>query len=84
MKKLVKRILILSLGWLFIILGIAGLFLPVLQGIFFLFIGVFLLSRESETVHRQVEKLRERYPRFGHYMDKAGEKVREWKKRVMG
>jgi uncharacterized membrane protein YbaN (DUF454 family) len=84
MKRLVKRILILSLGWMFIVLGILGLFLPVLQGILFLFIGIFLVSRESKTVHRQVEKLRKRYPRFEYYMDKAGEKVRGWKKKVTG
>jgi uncharacterized membrane protein YbaN (DUF454 family) len=32
----IKRALVLIAGWAFILLGIAGLFLPVLQGILFL------------------------------------------------
>ena len=42
----VRRILILSAGWLFIALGVLGLFLPFLQGVLFLMIGFSLLSLE--------------------------------------
>jgi uncharacterized protein len=84
MKEIIKRVLILSLGWFFIILGIIGLFLPVLQGILFLFIGLIILSRASKTVRNWLEKLKTRYPKFGYYLDKAKEKVRGWKKKVMG
>ncbi|MDF2763638.1 MAG: hypothetical protein K0S81_632 [Rhodospirillales bacterium] len=71
MTAQLRRIAILILGWIFILLGIAGLFLPFLQGFLFLFIGVLLLSRESEIVRRQLERTRERYPKFGRYMDEA-------------
>jgi len=37
-------------GWGFILLGIAGLFLPVLQGILFLAIGVKLVGRRSRAL----------------------------------
>ena len=47
MNRRVKRYAILILGWVFIFLGILGLFLPILQGILFLTIGLILLSRES-------------------------------------
>jgi len=43
MKKLSRQIEIL-LGVIFLIAGIAGLFLPVLQGILFILIGLALLS----------------------------------------
>ena len=39
MKPRVKRILILVAGWSFILLGIAGLFLPFLQGVSFSFLS---------------------------------------------
>ena len=44
MPRPVKRVFILALGWTFIVLGILGLFLPILQGILFLLIGFILLS----------------------------------------
>ena len=40
MKTHAKRILLLMVGWSFILLGIAGLFLPILQGVLFLLIGL--------------------------------------------
>jgi len=66
-----KRLLILATGWLFVLLGILGLVLPVLQGILFLAIGFYLLSLESPWVHRKMEQVRERYPRIGGTMDEA-------------
>jgi uncharacterized membrane protein YbaN (DUF454 family) len=79
MAAQLRRIAILTLAWLFILLGILGLFLPFLQGVLFLFIGLLLLSRESETARRQLKRLRARYPKFGHYMDEAeGWMKKQW------
>ena len=47
---LAKRVFIYILGWGFILLGIVGLFLPVLQGILFLLIGLLILSKESRIL----------------------------------
>ncbi len=44
--------LVYGLGWTFLILGVAGLFLPFLQGILFILVGLFLLSREVEWARR--------------------------------
>ena len=55
----------------FIVLGIIGLFLPILQGILFLLIGFILLSRESEWAQRRLEMLKTRYPRFAEKYDAA-------------
>ncbi|WP_418791576.1 PGPGW domain-containing protein [Phosphitispora sp. TUW77] len=62
MQAQAKRILIMILGWLFIILGIAGLFLPFLQGILFLLIGLYLLSHESRWAKTQLHKIKKRHP----------------------
>ena len=65
MARLAKRIAILALGWVFILFGIVGLFLPILQGFLFLLIGLALLSSESKTARRILERLRARYPGLG-------------------
>ena len=50
------------LGVCFLLLGVAGLFLPVLQGILFLIIGTLLLAGESIWVRRKIAGLKTRYP----------------------
>jgi uncharacterized protein len=57
-----KRIVLEITGWAFIVLGIAGLFLPVLQGILFLLIGLSILSAEHHWARRWISKLRQRFP----------------------
>jgi uncharacterized membrane protein YbaN (DUF454 family) len=49
-------------GWLFIFLGIIGLFLPVLQGILFLFLGIIILAPEIPFFHSLIIKLEKRHP----------------------
>ncbi|MFT5485730.1 MAG: uncharacterized membrane protein YbaN (DUF454 family) [Paracoccaceae bacterium] len=81
MKKRLKRYAVLALGWIFIILGILGLFLPILQGILFLTIGLILLSRESEWAAARLDWLKARYPRFGKTYDEADRRaLRLWKR----
>lgn len=44
--------LVFVLGWTFLVLGVAGLFLPFLQGVLFILVGLFLLSREVAWARR--------------------------------
>ncbi len=80
-----QRWLIIGLGWMFILLGIAGLVLPVLQGILFLAIGVLLLASVSYRVRRWLVIARRRYPAFGRALDAGRHRVRamgrRWVKR---
>lgn len=62
MLKLPKRFIRLILGWLFIILGVLGLFLPILQGILFLAIGFVLLAPDVPFFKRMMKKIKKRYP----------------------
>jgi hypothetical protein len=41
-----------TLGWLFILLGLIGLVLPVLQGVIFLVIGIALVGRRNPLIRR--------------------------------
>lgn len=84
MKPTVKRIIIIVLGWFFIVLGIAGLFLPVVQGILFLLIGFYLLSHESRWARKLLDKMMTRYPAVGRQFYKLKEKNRRLFKKIFG
>jgi uncharacterized membrane protein YbaN (DUF454 family) len=57
-----KRILLEISGWAFVALGIAGLFLPFLQGILFLLVGLTILSMNHHWARRWIARLLERFP----------------------
>lgn len=84
MKSRTKRILVLIVGWSFILLGILGLFLPILQGILFLLVGLIILSSEYVWAHRLLTRLRERFPRLGRTADQATTKATAWLRRISG
>ena len=73
-----RRWLYLLVGWVFIVLGILGLFLPVLQGVLFLLIGLIILSSEYLWAHKLLTKLRGHFPRLAHVFDEAAERARGW------
>ena len=58
-----KKIGLLIIGWIFIGLGILGLFLPILQGLLFIMIGLAILSSRSKTIRLFLKSLEKRYPR---------------------
>lgn len=64
MKLQVKRFVVLAIGWLLIAFGVVGLFLPILQGVLFIMLGLLVLSGESETAHRWLQRGRQRYPQI--------------------
>lgn len=82
MKKQIKRVALLVVGWAFILLGIVGLFLPVLQGILFLLIGLFILSSEYVWAHNLLQKLKQRYPRIAEHFEHAKTRAEAWMNRM--
>ena len=68
----------MTLGWAFVLLGILGLFLPVLQGILFILIGLIVLSTEYIWAHRLVEKLKARFPKIAQKAHDASAQVHRW------
>ncbi len=82
MQRAVKKFAVLSLGWAFIALGVLGLFLPVLQGVLFLLIGLLILSTEYVWAHRLLQKLRERFPRIASTADEARTRAEHYMNRV--
>ena len=82
MRRGIRHYIILTLGWIFIFLGILGLFLPILQGILFLCIGGLLLSSESPRMRLLIMKLGRRYPKLREALTAAKGKARAWRDRL--
>jgi uncharacterized protein len=82
MTRGVKKALALVAGWAFIVLGIIGLFLPIMQGVLFLMIGLTILSSEYVWAHHLLTKIRERFPRIALFSDRARNKATGWMRRV--
>jgi len=77
----IKKIGLLIIGWLFIVLGVFGLFLPFLQGILFILIGLAILSSRSEIIKRLLKHLEERHPHHHQRIENLREKIRSWFKK---
>jgi len=76
-----KKIGILIIGWFLIGLGIIGLFVPLLQGILFILIGLSILSSRSTLVRRFLKRIEERFPHHFERIEIWKEKVRHWFKK---
>ena len=57
------RIGIFIAGWVLILIGVAGLVLPGLQGILTILLGAALLSLDNELVYRGLRRALVRWPR---------------------
>ncbi len=79
MKATLKHVVIKAVGWLFILLGLIGLFLPFLQGILFILIGLSILSAEYVWAHQLLAYLRTRFPKLHHQVHKATQWVGRWR-----
>lgn len=73
--KSVKRTFYILIAVLFIIVGICGLVLPILNGIIFLLLGFILLSFESPYIHHHLERIASKndvinrwYKKLDHWM----------------
>ena len=82
MQRTIRQYVLLGLGWIFIFLGILGLFLPVLQGVLFLCIGTLMLSGVSPRMRLLTMRLGQRYPRFRSALNASRSGAREWRARL--
>ncbi len=82
-----RRFLLWVAGWFCIFLGILGLFLPILQGILFLLIGLFILSLVSPRIRLLRRKLRAkaraRYPKWTGTFEEAEMRAGRMVKRIL-
>jgi len=71
------RVAIFVLGWLLILVGIAGLVLPGIQGIATILVGAALLSLDNELVYRGLRRLLARWPKAWHRLEGFRERAHE-------
>ncbi len=64
-----------ALGWGFLLLGVAGLVLPVLQGWLFIAIGALLLSPDIPAFARLMSWLEARFPRLRSAIQAARRRI---------
>jgi hypothetical protein len=76
------RVTIFLVGWLLILVGVAGLVLPGLQGIVTILAGAALLSLDNELVYRGLRRLLARWPnlwhKVEHFREKAHDRIHGW------
>ncbi len=79
-KKQIKKAFVLSLAVVFLLLGLAGLVLPILQGWLFLMISLLLFSMYSPSLREWIHQRTVKYPRIHPYIHRA----QEWTTKVFG
>lgn len=57
-----KRLAFIAAGWVLLMLGAVGLFLPILPGVLLLIVGLSILSVEYAWARRWMISLRRRFP----------------------
>ena len=77
MSKL-KKIALIILGWFFLLLGIIGLFLPFLQGVLFIMIGLAILSSRSEIIRRFLSHIEQRHPHHHERYVALKKRIKGW------
>jgi uncharacterized membrane protein YbaN (DUF454 family) len=65
----------------FLVLGFIGLFLPILQGVLFLLLGLAILGTESRRVRRLLDEIKKRHPGPWRRAEKIKARLSGWKKR---
>jgi len=76
-----KKVARLMLGWGFILVGIVGLFVPILQGVLFLVVGLVILSSEYVWAARLLQRLRTRFPGLSARFEQAAANAHKWANR---
>jgi uncharacterized protein len=71
MRTALRRVLRHGLGWGLLLLGVAGLVLPVLQGWLLIALGALLLSPDIPVFARALAWVEKRFPRLGGAISRA-------------
>lgn len=70
MAEKIKKGVFIIVGWGLVVAGIIGIFLPIVQGLLLIALGIFFLSRGSETVRDFVEEIRKKFPALDRILRK--------------
>jgi Putative transmembrane protein (PGPGW) len=76
--SLITRVLLHSLGWALVAVGLAGLVLPGIQGVLTLALGFAVISVASKRVHRWLRGRFRRWPKGWRRLERARRRVDRW------
>jgi uncharacterized protein len=65
-------------GYLFLVLGVLGLFLPFLQGFLFIVIGLLILAKHAVWAQKLLQRFRDQHPKAGEMIDRAETTMADW------
>jgi uncharacterized protein YqgC (DUF456 family) len=71
-------IILLVLGYGFLLLGLVGLIFPILPGWIFIFVGLLILAKQASWARRALDWLRSRHPRVEAIIDRADTISTRW------
>lgn len=77
MKSKTKHIFRLCAGWFFLLLGIIGLVLPILQGVLFIAIGAVLLAPDIPFFQRTLDRIKNRFPKLSEKIERFEKKFKK-------
>lgn len=69
------------LGYFLLILGVIGIFLPILQGTLFLVAGLYILADRAPWAKRIIHYLEKRYPKIIAEASKINKKIKNYFKK---
>jgi len=75
------RLALFALGWALILLGIAGLVLPGIQGIATILLGLAVLSLASQTAYHLLHRLLRRWPKAWDRVERFRSRAIDWLER---
>jgi uncharacterized membrane protein YbaN (DUF454 family) len=79
--KHVHRISLQVLGFVFVLIGIIGLFLPILQGFLFIIMGLYILTVTSPAFKTRFDIFITRFPKVKPHVDRGQERMHNFFKR---
>lgn len=71
------RVVVLLVGWVVLLVGVAGLVLPGIQGVLTIIVGAAILSVASETAHRWTRQCLQRWPKAHDRVEAFREKIHD-------
>ena len=81
--NIMTRLAIQGVGYTFLVLGVLGLFLPILQGVLFMAVGLIILSRHATWAENLLARLKARHPKADELITKAEDLAESWTTRAV-
>lgn len=71
------RVVVLLVGWVVLLVGVAGLVLPGIQGVLTILLGAAILSVASELAHKWMRQSLQRWPKVWNRVEGFREKIQD-------